>query len=406
MQQTPNIGTTARLAWTVGAEHAIVLGGLQSGGATVLSTPSLINLMEHAARQLMVPYLEPGEETVGVWLEVEHLAATPLGQTVTAEARLTAMDGRSLDFEIIAHDAAEQVGRARHRRALIKLQRFAAKLAEKSSLLSIPPITAAGEDDSAAPPTLPTLGVKIDHAIARVTLDRPAKRNAVNRQMTADWERLNDWLAAHPEVRIVIVSGAGESFCAGDDVPEVGELSLDEARTLSLRQAAMYLRWEQLPQVFIAAVHGDALGGGCVAAYSCDFRIASHDARFGMPEIKLGWPPGYGIAQLTALVGKARALELCLLGEPIAARQAAEYGLVHRLASRAGLLVAAEELSAGLLQQPAQALRETKWLIHRDEGLVPKVTHRDDTEAYIRCLGQPDAREGIAAFREKRPPRY
>ena len=82
---------------------------------------------------------------------------------------------------------------------------------------------------------------------------------------------------------------------------------------------------EQLPQPVIAAVNGPAFGAGCVAAFSCDWRIASHAARFAMPEIKLGWPPGYGIAQLTALVGKARALEFCLTGEPIAAARALEW---------------------------------------------------------------------------------
>ena len=87
---------------------------------------------------------------------------------------------------------------------------------------------------------------------------------------------------------------------------EVAELSLEDARSLSLRQANLFLSLEQLPQAVIAAVNGPAFGAGCVAAYSCDWRLASHAARFAMPEIKLGWPPGYGIAQLTALVGKAR----------------------------------------------------------------------------------------------------
>jgi enoyl-CoA hydratase/carnithine racemase len=168
----------------------------------------------------------------------------------------------------------------------------------------------------------------------------------------------------------------------------------------------MYLAWERLPQVFIAAVHGNALGAGCVAAYSCDFRIAAADARFGMPEIRLGWPPGYGVAQLAAMVGKARALELCLTGEAIAARTALEYGLVHSVVPRLRLLPAARELAETLLRQPPEALRQTKRLIHLDEGLLPKATHQADTDAYIRCLELPDAREGIAAFREKRAPGF
>jgi enoyl-CoA hydratase len=225
--------------------------------------------------------------------------------------------------------------------------------------------------------------------------------------MTGELERLVAWLAGHPqEVRVVVISGAGDAFCAGDDVKEVAGLSLEVARTLSLRQASLFLALERLPQPIIAAVNGPAFGAGCVAAYSCDWRLASHAARFAMPEIKLGWPPGYGIAQLTALVGKARALELCLSGEAITAAQAREWGLINELVPGAMLMKSAQQLAERLLLLPAEALRQTKRLIHLDEGQLPKVTHRADTEAYLRCLEMPDAREGTSAFIEKRKPKF
>jgi enoyl-CoA hydratase/carnithine racemase len=175
---------------------------------------------------------------------------------------------------------------------------------------------------------------------------------------------------------------------------------------LSLRQANLYLAFERLPQPIMAVVNGVAFGGGCVAAMSCDFRLASHAARFAMPEITLGWPPGYGIAQLTALVGKARALELCLWGEPINARQAHEWGLINEVVPSAMLSKRASALARRLIELPAQAVRDTKRLVHADEGQLPKVTHRADTEAYLRCLELPDAQEGMAAFAEKRKPRF
>ncbi len=162
---------------------------------------------------------------------------------------------------------------------------------------------------------------------------------------------------------MVILTGAGDAFCAGDDVIEVGTLSLDQARELSWRQAKVYLAFEHFPQPIIAAVNGLALGGGCVAAYSCDLRVASHASRFGMPEITLGWPPGYGVAQLTALVGKARALELCLLGEPISASTALEWGLVHEVVPSAYVLKRAKEMANRILELPAEAIRETKRLV-------------------------------------------
>ena len=114
-------------------------------------------------------------------------------------------------------------------------------------------------------------------------LNRPRAANAINVQMTDELERILAWLAGHPqEVRVVVISGAGDAFCAGDDVKEVAGMSLDAARTLSLRQANLFLALEQLPQPVIAAVNGPAFGAGCVAAYSCDWRLASHAARFAM----------------------------------------------------------------------------------------------------------------------------
>ena len=256
-------------------------------------------------------------------------------------------------------------------------------------------------------PDLETVSVNASGGIATVTLDRPQSLNAVNVQMTDEFEQLIAWLLGHPqEVRVVLLTGAGDAFCAGDDVKELRNLPLSTARSLSHRQAEMYLAFERLPQPIIALVNGDAFGAGCVAAYSADLRIASHAARFAMPEIKLGWPPGYGIAQLTALVGKSRTLELCMTGEPITATQAVEWGLVAEAVPGSILMKRGRQVAEKMLQMPAEALREVKRLVHLDEGSQPKVAHRADTAAYVRCLELPDAQEGLAAFAEKRSPRF
>ncbi len=401
------LGLTATLQWRVTPEHSIHLAADQRRGAVVFATPAMVNLMEHAALEVLRPFLEPGEESVGVTVQIEHLAATPLGATVTAEARVTAIDGKLIDFEVTARDALDLIGRGTHRRAIIGVEKFAARLQEKAAKLpesAMLPISVTPNTGTLPPLTM--LLVSVAGPIATVTLNRPQKLNAVNVQMTSDWEQVNSWLAGHPEIRVVIVTGAGTAFCAGDDVPEVGTLALEVARELSHRQARMYLAWERLPQIFIAAIQGPALGAGCVAAYSCDFRIASHGANLGMPEIKLGWPPGYGLAQLTALVGKARALDLCLTGRQITAAEALQYGLLHEVVSANRLLPATRDLATQLLALPAEALRETKRLIHADEGSGPKQAYLADTAGYIRCLELPAAQEGIAAFREKRPARF
>ncbi len=446
-----SIGAEAELVWEVAAEHAIHLGyppPSRSGGslpcddpparsAVVFSTPFMVLLMERAARKAIEPFLEPGEVSVGAQVHVDHLAGTPVGAQVRGVARVTAVDGRSVEFDVAAFDRHEPIGRGTHRRAVVRVEKVAQRIAAKASRTGdpkpiawtdgIPGLPLTSESDShrsatdanpSAPnsedavteplpiPATETLRVHVDDSIATVTLNRPAKKNAVNVQMTEDWERLNRCLATRPEIRVVIVTGAGETFSAGDDVVEVGTLPLEAAQELSYRQARVYLGWEQLPQVFLAAIDGPALGAGCVAACGCDLRIASHGARFGMPEIRLGWPPGYGIAQLTALVGKARAMELCLTGKPINAARALEYGLVHRVTAAGNLADESRRWAEELLAMPSAALRETKRLLHADEGLQPKTAFLADTAAYIRCLGRPDAAEGIAAFREKRTPRF
>lgn len=401
------IGAINTLDLRVGGADVIHLGAHQSPGAIVFSTPSMINLMEHAARNALMPFLEPNEDSVGVNVSVEHLAATPLNAIVRAEAKVTAVDGRLIDFEITASDEREKIGRGTHRRAVIPLDRFASKLREKTKTLQGGFVLPSHlEPDSGELSKLATIAVQRDGPVVTVTLNRPQKLNAIDRQMTSDLERLSAWLAGHRDIRIVIMTGAGDAFSSGDDVKEVGTLPMNEAHLLSLRQAQLYLAWERLPQIFIAAVNGVAFGAGCVCACSCDFRIAAHSARFAMPEIRLGWPPGYGLAQLTALVGKARALELCLTGHEISAAEAASYGLVHEVVPLGRVISAARNLAEQLLAQPAEALRMTKHLLHGDEGMQPKMAYLGDTEAYIHCLEQPDAREGIAAFEAKRKPNF
>jgi enoyl-CoA hydratase len=393
-----SVGAVGNLTWTVDASMVITLGG--DSRATVFSTPNMILLMERAAREALREFLEPGEESVGIEVNIQHLGGAPLGATVRGVARVTGIDGRRVMFDVEAWAGDRQIGRGTHSRAIVLVSRLIENLdkisADEGRAMNL---TA----NTSAMPTFKTMTLKVSNRIASLTLNRPKSLNAVNVQMTEELEQAVSWLLGHPEdVRVVLLAGAGDAFCAGDDVKELRSLSAATARSLSLRQAEMYLAFERLPQTIIALIHGDAFGGGCVAAYSADLRIASHSARFAMPEIRLGWPPGYGIAQLTALVGKARALEMCLLGSPISAARALDWGLINEVVSGSALLKRGREIAESLLSMPAAALRETKRLIHLDEGSQPKVAYRADTEAYLRCLELPDAQEGLAAFSEKR----
>ncbi|MFO0980030.1 MAG: enoyl-CoA hydratase-related protein [Planctomycetaceae bacterium] len=394
-------GQRAHLNWIVDATMVITLGG--DSRATVFSTPNMILLMERAAREALRPWLEDGEESVGIDVNIQHLSGAGMGSSVTGVAVVTGIDGRNIQFDVEAWTSDRLLGRGTHRRAVVPVSRLIENLEKFSGQKSLSNM----KTNIGSLPSFQTLRVEIQDRIGTVTLNRPASLNAVNMAMTSDIEQLVGWLLGHPEdVRVVLLTGAGRAFCAGDDVKELRSLDEPTARDLSLRQAAMYLAFEQLPQPVIAVINGDTFGGGCIAALAADLRIACHSARFGMPEIHLGWPPGYGIAQLSALIGKSRALEMCLMGDPISADTALQWGLINELVPEGMLIRRARQLASRMLQMPAEALRLTKRLVHLDEGIQPKVAHRADTEAYIRCLLMPDAREGLAAFAEKRSPKF
>ncbi len=399
-------GQIGRLTWVVDASMVITLGG--DARATVFSTPNMILLMERSAREALRPYLEPGEESVGIDVNIRHVGGAGMGSTVHGVATVSAIDGRRVSFNVQAFCGDRLIGEGTHVRAIVQVERIVENIAKLSAEQSGGAQRAMSlSANTGELPKLQTLLFEVHDRVATMTLNRPSSLNAVNVQMTNELGQVVSWLLGHPQdVRVVLLTGAGRAFCAGDDVKELRSLSIDAARALSLQQAETYLAFERLPQPMIALVNGDAFGAGCVAAYSADLRIASHAARFAMPEILLGWPPGYGLAQLTALVGKSRALEMCIMGQPISSAKAMDWGLVNEVVAEKALMARGRQLADRLLQMPAEALRETKRLIHLDEGNQPKVAYRADTDAYLRCLQRPDAQEGLAAFAAKRTARF
>jgi len=396
-------GLQGRLEWTVTPDRTITLGG--DPRATVFATPYMIMLMERAGREALRPFLEAGEESVGIDVNIRHLAGAGLGSQVHAVAKLVSIDGRKIGFEVAAYEGDKLLGEGTHKRMVVNLAKLVQRLESDDSAANSSPLPAS--PPAAEPPKSETINLAIDGAVATVTLNRPASRNAINRTMTAEIEALVEWLATRSDsIRAVIVTGAGKAFCGGDDVKELEAIPPEEARQLSHRQARMFLAFERLPQVLIAAVNGFALGAGCVLAGACDLRIASHAGRFGMPEVLLGWPPGYGVAQLGQIVGKARALDLCLTGRTIDARTGLDWGLASEVVPGNRLLARARELAGRLLELPPLALRETKRIVHLDDSPHSKIAYRLDTEAYVRCFETRDAKEGIRAFKEKRPGRF
>ena len=239
----------------------------------------------------------------------------------------------------------------------------------------------------------------VDGAVARLTLERPEALNALNRDVAAALEDSLKRLERAREVSVVIVAGRGRAFCAGNDIAEMPSLKPAEAKTLSRRWQRIMDRFARLPQVTIAAVHGYALGGGCMLAAAQDLRIADTSARFGLPEVTLGFNPSYGIARLLDIMGGGPARDLLLTGRTIDAAEALLMGLVTRVVPDGALEAAAAELAAGIAGHPRGGLAVIKAIM----ADIRAGKSGDAAQAYAAALRRDKgARARIAAFIAKK----
>ena len=239
----------------------------------------------------------------------------------------------------------------------------------------------------------------MDGAIARLTLERPEALNALNREVAAALEDSLGRLERARDVSVVVLSGRGRAFCAGNDIAEMPALSPADAEALSQRWQDIMDRFARLPQVTIAAVQGYALGGGCMLAAAQDLRIAETGAQFGLPEITLGFNPSYGIARLLDVVGGGHARELLLTGRTIAAAEALRMGLVTRVVPDGSLERAAADFAAEVARHPRGGLAATKAIV----ADIRAGRSGDAAQAYAAALSaDPEARARIAAFVSKK----
>lgn len=245
--------------------------------------------------------------------------------------------------------------------------------------------------------------------VAIVTINRPKALNALSDAVFSELDACFDALAKDEEIGAVIVTGAGEkAFVAGADIKELSALtSAAEAKVLSERGQAVFRKIEHFSKPVIAAVNGYALGGGCELALACHLRIAGESARFGLPEVSLGLIPGYGGTQrLARLIGRGRALEMALTGDPINAQHAYEFGLANHVVADADLMEKAKHIAHRMLSRGPLAVRGVL------EAVVKGLEMgQQDGESYEAALfgvtaGSEDAKEGISAFLEKRKPDF
>ena len=245
-------------------------------------------------------------------------------------------------------------------------------------------------------------------ALAQITINRPKKLNALNKATIYELHKAFDALESDLNIKAIILTGSGEkAFVAGADISEFAHFTADEGATLAREgQEILFNFIENLATPVIAAINGFALGGGLELAMACHFRIASDNAKMGLPEVSLGVIPGYGGTQrLPQLVGKGKAMEMIMTAGMISAEDAKNCGLVNHVTTQEELILLAEKIASKILRNSPVAISAAIVAVNAnfEDGV-----NGFDTEinAFGDCFGTEDFREGTTAFLEKRKPNF
>ena len=249
-----------------------------------------------------------------------------------------------------------------------------------------------------------TITTDLTGGIYTITINRPDKLNALNKDVIAELGAAVTEAYGNAEIRSVLLTGAGEkAFVAGADISEFNDLDAQGGASLARRgQHDVFDKIEACPKPVVAAVNGFALGGGCELAMSCHFRTASEGAKFGQPEVNLGLIPGYGGTQrLTQLVGKGKAMELLMTGDMIGAEEAQNLGLVNHVFPSGELIESTRKILLKIGNKAPIAISHVIACVNDavrgvDAGFDNEITR------FGECFGTADMREGTAAFLEKR----
>ncbi|SIS73013.1 short chain enoyl-CoA hydratase [Alicyclobacillus vulcanalis] len=247
---------------------------------------------------------------------------------------------------------------------------------------------------------------RVEDHVAVLTLQRPQALNALSREVLSE-------IGAHlamlnlQEVRALVIRGEGRVFCAGADIAQMQHMTAVEAESMARLGQRVFQAIEQLPIPVIALIHGGAFGGGLELALACDFRIAASGAVVGLPEVTLGVNPSFGgTYRLPRAIGFSRALSMMLLGERIPVEKALEYGLVTEVVAPDELETRGMELARKLAGQSSAAMAAIKRSAHHGFGQDAGRAQAYEAAQFGLCFASGDAREGMAAFKEKREARF
>ncbi len=248
-----------------------------------------------------------------------------------------------------------------------------------------------------------TLLTSLENGIFTITINRPDKLNALNKNVFTDLNKALGEVYTIKEIKSAIITGAGpKAFVAGADISEFSNFTKEQSKALSKAGQDTFFRIERSPKPIIACVNGFALGGGCELAMSCHFRIASDNAKFGQPEVNLGLIPGYGGTQrLVQLIGKGRAMELLMSAGMIDANAALQYGLVNYVVPQEELITKAKTILETINTKAPIAVAKC---IESANAFFDETKNGFETEvnAFGDCFDTADMKEGTTAFLEKR----
>lgn len=246
--------------------------------------------------------------------------------------------------------------------------------------------------------------IETEEKIAVLTINRPNQLNALNSETIAELSSAFKSLEADKNVRVIIITGSGEkAFVAGADIKEFSHFNIAQGKELSAQgHQILFDLVQNLTTPVIAAVNGFALGGGLELAMSCHFRLASDNAKLGLPEVTLGVIPGYGGTQrLAQLVGKGRAMEMIMTAKMISAEEALIYGLVNQVTPQEELLATCKKIALKIVKNSSTAIASAINAINA--GYTDGVNgFNTEIEEFGNCFGTEDFKEGTTAFIEKR----
>lgn len=248
------------------------------------------------------------------------------------------------------------------------------------------------------------LRVATEGGVARLTLDRPDKRNALNAELIAELKDALRAADADPEVRVVAVEGAGSDFCSGADLSAlrtIAEASVMENLEDVDELAELFLLPRRMKKPVVACVRGRALAGGCGLATACDIVVAAETAQFGYPEVRIGFVPAMVMAILRRNVSEKRAFELVVRGQPVAAAEAERIGLVNHVWPDGDFDSERDALLADLAARSASAVQLTKRLLYHADGMTFGAAVQAGADVNVVARMTEDTRAGVARFLER-----